>query len=356
MLLFADNFSLYGLGGTAFMTQGVYADVNGSSLVDDPDPDSTDIVIAQQGSGGNISRIRYVLQNGGEDRVGMAFRFWLAVLPDNGDQAPVPFSWRDAGNNVIGCVTVSTTGTLELRNLDVGGTILYETPVPVITANGWYHMECWVDFDGATSHVQLRVEGRPVIDEDVAFTTVTECAQVVTESRVRSNFVTAPPQYVRDWVVCSGAGTHNTDFLGSVVVYALRPESDVDLNWIPSVGVAGYPILAQSPPDNAEYITAENPPPAPYVCTITDLPPDVTSVKGIVAWVRAAKSDGGDATIQTGIISDPDGTPDTALGEDRPITTAQTYWRDVFEEDPKTDAPWLPSAVNDANLQLNRTS
>lgn len=355
MLLFADNFALYGTI-EAYMTQGVYADVTGTNLVEDPDPDSAQIVVQQRGAGGNISRIRYVLQDGAEDRVGIALRFWLDVLPDNTEQAPTPFSWRDAFNNVIATVTVSTTGTLELRNGDVTGTILYETPVPVITANGWYHMEAWTDFDGATSRVELRVEGRPVIEEDVAFTNVLPCSQVVVESRVRSNFVSAPFQYVRDFVVCSGAGTHNTDFLGSVIVYDLRPESDVDLNWTPSVGTAGYPILSQSPPDNAEYITAENPPPAAYVCTITDLPPDVTSVKGIVAWVRAAKSDGGDATLQTGIISDPDGTPDTALGEDRPITTAQTYWRDVFEEDPKTDAPWLPSAVNEANLQLNRTS
>src|SRR6185369_3190258 len=104
MLLFADNFALYGLGGQALMTQGVYADGNGSSLVDDPDPDSTDIVVRQQGSGGNISRIRYVLQNGGEDRVGMLMRFWLAVLPDTTNGAPTPFSWRDASNNVIATV------------------------------------------------------------------------------------------------------------------------------------------------------------------------------------------------------------------------------------------------------------
>src|SRR6185312_7852199 len=130
--------------------------------------------------------------------------------------------------------------------------------------------------DGATSHIEVRIEGRTVIDEDIALAYAGKCFQVVTESRVRSNFTTAPAQYVRDWVVCDGSGTYNTTFIGSCVVYALRPESDVDLNWTPQGSTEGWPILSQTPPDNADYITAPNPPPDAYVCTINDLPADVT--------------------------------------------------------------------------------
>ncbi len=68
--------------------------------------------------------------------------------------------------------------------------------------------------------------------------------------------------------------------------------------------------------------------------------------------VRAGKFDGGDGTLQNGLISA--ATP--VNGSDRPITVSQTYWRDIFEEDPATVAPWLPAAVNLVQMQINRTS
>jgi hypothetical protein len=89
---------------------------------------------------------------------------------------------------------------------------------------------------------------------------------------------------------------------------------------------------------------------------MTSLTGDITSIKCVMTMVRAAKTDGGDGSLQNGLISHPSAGPVTGLGQDRPITTAQTYWRDVFELDPKTAAPWLPSSVNQAHLQINRTT
>jgi hypothetical protein len=139
-----------------------------------------------------------------------------------------------------------------------------------------------------------------------------------------------------------------------VLVKDLIPTADVNTNWN-TTGPNRFSILDNRPPNDAAFITAINPPPAAYVAELSNLPADVTSIRGLMTFVRAAKTDGGDGSLQIGLISDPLGVPATALGANRPITVAQTYWRDVFEQDPKTLAPWTPAAVDLVRLQINRT-
>lgn len=91
--------------------------------------------------------------------------------------------------------------------------------------------------------------------------------------------------------------------------------------------------------------------PAAYKCSLSDLPITVTSVRGIMPIHRSRKTDGGDGNIQLGAISG----ASTGLGSNRPITTAYTYWWDIFDADPNGAAAWTRIAFNNLNLQLNRT-
>jgi hypothetical protein len=68
--------------------------------------------------------------------------------------------------------------------------------------------------------------------------------------------------------------------------------------------------------------------------------------------VRAAKTDGGDGSLQVSVVSS--GT--AGDGTNRPITVAQTYWTDVHDLDPHTSAAWTPTTVNAAQLKINRTA
>lgn len=99
-------------------------------------------------------------------------------------------------------------------------------------------------------------------------------------------------------------------------------------------------------------ISAVTPPPAAYVCELSNLPPDITSVRGLMSIVRAMKSDGGDGSLQVGLIS----AGNVDLGTDRPITVAQTYYTDICELSPDTGNPWTPPEVDSAQLQINRTT
>lgn len=354
-----DNFGVY--GAIAHMTDGVYAQILGPvALTADPDGISSGSVIGLSSFFANECQVRFVLPTA-QTVMGHAMRTWLtAIPPDTDNENNMLFSYRDASNNSLIYARYNTIGGIDVwqGGFGVGAVLRGSTVGPVVTANGWWHVESKVDTVAGT--VEIRVEGSPV-SWLAGGTQITGLAfagstiQQVALTAIGGN--SSPHMYVKDLVWWDGSGTHNNDFLGSVLVALLSPASDVSLNWTPTPALTpGYQILRNVPPqDGVQFIDAPNPPPSPYVCTMTDLSADVTSVKCIMTMVRAAKTDGGDASLQVGVISSPSAGPVTGLGVNRPITVAQTYWRDVFEVDPKTTASWLPSAVNAANLQINRT-
>lgn len=343
-----DNFSIYG-GNVNLLLNGVYAAIASySALVADPDGISPGYVftpdqIANPG-------FRYVLA-ANQPIVGIAQRVWLPSIPGQANVFPIIASFQDPSNATIMNVMLNTVGGITVTE----GSNTYSTSGPVITANGWWHIESKIDITAGS--FEIRVEGATVLTETGITFSATSCAQVSNGAQVYGPDY--PPQtYYKDYVVWNGAGTQNTDFLGAVLVASLVPTADVSLNWAPTPNTdTGAQILATAPPqDGVVYLDAPNPPPAPYVGTFEHLTGDISSVKCLMTFVRASKVDGGDGSLQIGLISSPASAPETVLGANRPITTAPTYWRDVFELDPKTAAEWLPSSVNLAELQINRTT
>jgi hypothetical protein len=147
----------------------------------------------------------------------------------------------------------------------------------------------------------------------------------------------APPSGATGWnvYVSTGAGTETKQNGGVPISLAAA--------WVePTTGLVAGAAL---PGANTTGI------PAAYKCSLSDLPITVTSVRGVMPIHRSRKTDGGDGNIQTGLIS----AASTGLGANRPITTAYTYWWDVFDADPNGAIAWTRLSVNALNLQLNRT-
>lgn len=355
-ILHADNFSIYG-SVEALMLNGIYAENAGCDLVADPDGVSTGLVLRPGWDHFDNSNTnwRYVLQTGIDPIVGIAARYWNTTLPPNNGGSSILAQWRNIANDVIAQMHVLSTGGLRftLFKASDGSAFNFDTTVPVITAQGWYHIEAKLAHTGAgTFDFEVRVEGVTVIDDSQALVRNFDIAQMAAYHVEIGG--AAQEYFVKDLVIWNGDGAHNNDFLGSVLVTNLLPASDIDLNWGLTGGATGFGILDNIPPDDTKFIYARHdvPPAGPYVGSLTDLPVDTSSVKAVITFVRAAKTDGGDGSLQVGVISD----GDTGLGSDRPITIAQTYWRDVFELDPATAAPWLPAAVNAADIQIDRTT
>lgn len=363
MIVHADNFSIYG-SNIGLLTQGVYASANRCSLADDPDGLSPGKVLFPAITGGNAPRStwRFVHPGGSQPIVGTAFRIWMPNLP-NADGLIAFVQLRDASNTLIMTLEPNADGSIEIYSYNDNSTgylFRKRTPIPAFTAKGWYHFEMKYEITGAgLARVEVRIEGITVIEEEDVPVRGVQPAMFSGGFYDNTAFVDF---YLKDLVIWDGQGTRNNDFLGSVLVTNLKVDSDVSLNWTPSTGTDGYTILDNTPPNDAQYLSAPYSVEAPnfpeaYEGTLSSLPIETTSVKGVITYVRAAKSDGGDGSLQVSLVSNPEeGAPVEVDGADRPITVAQTYWRDIFEIDPATSSAWTPASVNDANIKINRTT
>lgn len=354
-LVHAENFNIYGTDYN-FMLNGRYTEVSpgfGGGIVSDPDGVSTPKVF--RGNGGDQAHFRRSLLTP-TNKVGIGNRLWCSNLPSDPTMNALMPSWRDASNNVMMYAWVETSGAISARCRDNVGVIrtIYTTPGPVIGANAWWHLEA--AFDASAKTFELRVEGVPVITliaadfAAVTFssTNVTQCGHY-SEQTVTGGGITS---FVKDLFWWDGLGSRNNSFLGSCIVTDLTPVSDITLGgWTPSTGGAAWSILNQQVPGTTPYVAAAYPVPVAMQMNMSDLPTNVTSVKGLITCIRAAKIDGGDGQLQVSTLSG----AATGAGANRPITAAQTYWEDVSELDPNTSAQWTPVGVNNMGLKVDRT-
>lgn len=344
-ILFADDFKGYGTNA-AFLLDGLWGLANNTTLVEDPDP-LADGPVMYLGGFGNIARRPFA--KGALATAGVACRLWLPALPSFTCNA---VRFLDGANVMKSAFAITPTGAMEATigsPLDPDN-VVGATAAPVMTANAWHHYEMKVVVDEFAGSIEIRVDGVTVLEVDGIDTG--SALQLGLGTSNDYNGTDGYQMYVKDLVTWDGSGAHNTNFLGSVSVLGMTPNSDVDLNWTPSHGAEGWSLLDNSPPvDGVDYLTAVYPPPDPSVFGLTDLPINVTSVRAMISQVRARKVDGGDGNLQTSLISSGDDTN----GSDRPITTAYTYYEDVFEVDPHTAASWTPASANAAQIQINRT-
>src|SRR4051812_8349849 len=347
-LRFMDNFYAYG-GVAADMLNGVWAQLTNISLPNDPDVHATGKVMMLDNFN-DATTARVVIPAAPHATQGIGFRIWMNGLPSSSVYGP-RFDFRDANNTTHVFFQVTTTGTVRAYRGD--GTLLGETATPVLVSNAWQHVEAKVLIHATAGTVDMRVEGVPVLA--LAGLNTANSAILTVAQEAFLNFWGnhgAVVTYIKDLILWDGAGAQNNNFLGSCIVVALVRNADVSLNWTPSSGTTGYNLVSDSPPDDdTGYISAATPAPAAFVAGMSDLPANVTSVKGLMTLQRSRKIDGGDGNIQVSVVSG--GTPGN--GTDRPITAAYTYWMDIFELDPNTLSAWLPSAVNAVNLKINRT-
>lgn len=364
-LLWADDFSAYGIGGQAYLTDGPYAEVKASPFVTapvlaaDPDPAGTGAAVLKlttQSNGNSTypTTATYVRKVNpvAKTTIGGFFRLWLPNLP-TAATVTTGIVFADSTNAPQFCLYVSTTGAI-VAALGWLGTVKGTSSV-ALTANAWHHVE-WKLVASATTggSIEVRVDGAVVLNVSGIATVSTAEVSYSQESLVGSNSVT-PYQltpYYRDWVLWDTAGTYNNDFMGPCFVQRRTVNSDVSFNWTPSSGTTGYNLIDEAGPNDADYISADVTQTTASEFGVENLPSDATSVRGMVIVGRMKASDGGDCKVQMGVVSG--GTP--GLGTDRQITTAYTYWADIREVDPSTGLPFTPVGFNNMTLTIDRTT
>lgn len=356
---FMDNFNIYGIdaGASARMLDGVYAEATRADLFVDPDLTAGGGMVLRKYSGGLGGDCRRVIPTA-RTVIGVAARYWYTSLP----QAPTSYyqptavSIRDANNLQHINIRIDPSGIVHAFRQDTAGEVdLGQSANPVIVVNAWQHMEVKVFLDIAVGTVEVRVEGVPVLVIAAVRTTSNVAGSIASCQQIaRISAASGPTMYVKDEIVWDTTTAFNNNFMGTCQVFKLIPDADVALNWtpFPAAPATGFDKINEvTPDDDTKYISAPFPLPAAYKCSISDLPVTVTSVRAIMPIHRSRKTDGGDGNIQIGVISG----GSTGLGQNRPITTAYTYWWDVYDADPNGGIGWTRLAANAANLQLNRT-
>ena len=353
-IVFADNFKTYG-GDEANMLNGVWAELGSvtgfNDLVEDPDPNVTGSVLFQDGNNWR-ARARMVYPGAARAVAGMSVRLWMNSLPSDTSIGTPCILFEDGGGADLGGIRVMPDGSFSVRVIpwSSGDPVLAST-APVISANAWNHIE--IKFTaGASGEIEIRVNGLTVLaSTGLTWGNTNSVSSVVLMNSGNGN-LNNEYSYWKDLIMWDTLGTSNNNFLGTCHVYTLIPDSDDTLTWTPSTGTTGYDLIDETLTLNdADYISAADPPPAPSVFTVSDLPPEIVGVKALLPFVRARKIDGGDGNVQMGLTVN----ASTDLGTDRPITTAFTYFWDVSELSPDTGFAWTPTEVNNVKLQIDRT-
>lgn len=371
-LLWADNFQTYGTDETKLL-DGVYAELDGSivtepTLTTDPDPNVSTRCLSMETAGDSSSPyagciLRMAVPGALKATVGMSARIWFTDLPNDTTVAPKPFVLIDTNGTRHLTLFVNSDGRLSIYRGPAGwvktsATLLATSTLPVITAGAWNHIEFKATIDNSSGATEVRVNGVEVAGltlsgTDTQNSSLASVASIAFENSYSGG--TANPDtghyYVKDFILWDTTGSQNNDFLGSCHVYTLQLDGDTSFNWDASTGSTGYNLIDELTPDDADYISADNTPPAASEFTFENLPADIVSVKGLLTVARMRKTDGGDGQVQMGVKSN--GSTDS--GADRTITSAFTYWWDVSELSADTASAYTPTEVNAATVTIDRT-
>lgn len=354
----ADSFSRYGVGvnSTGEMLDGLpYSNIGtgGSQgrVVASPDPSDIDERAFLIGTNGNNwpRDFRISLPTVISGTVGVCFRAWVNSLPIDAGARPALVGVQRTNGDYMAYVRIEQNGAIAIVGRVANSLVEIENTVnPAVSPSSFNHYE--FIHDGTTGEGQLYLNGVLLI----SYTGVDAGENLVF---VNFSFRTAsglgPGVYIKDLVIWDDNGTQNNSVMGTVFVRGLKPNADVTLgDWVPSTGTTGFNLLNKTTPNDTTYMSADDTSPTPMSFELENLPPDITSVRGLVPVVRMRKVDGGDADVQSGLS--PNGT-NWDDGADRPITSSFTYYFDISELDPATGTPWSPAAVDSAKIRIDRT-
>lgn len=351
MLLFIDGFDHYGPVAMAgnVLRQGVYAETNlgvgGGVVTTNP---RTGAYALRIDMGNNDAGVRRVLTGGMVATCGVAFAFSLTALPTNNRSLGL-LQWRNAANENLATLMVTSTGQIVLLNGGRGGTEITISEV-CVWPGSYQHFEAV----RSTAGIEVRINGVTVINiAQVGVGGQTAQIKVGTNGYPLTG-ATGILMDVDDLAIWSGAGPLNNDFLGDVKVYTRFPSADgADQEWAPSIGTQGFEMINNVPArDQTEYLSApERTGDTRSTFGIADFPAEVVSVRGVYLATRAWKTDAGNARIRSSVMVGAAEAPSA----DHAISMAPVWYGDVYEVNPASLNPWSVDDLNAMQTVLERT-
>lgn len=361
MLLWCDGFDHYGTTMDN-MLDGPYA-ANGNS-----DAFGNSLLTSAQAATG--TRSYYMNTNTGlttfiglrkvlpaaTSKMGAAARFYFPGLPSF-NYVTCIFNFLTASPNTsqLACFVDSNGAIRFVRGANnagsdgnVGsGTVVAQTD-PILTANAWNHVEVQVNIHATLGWVRVAVNGVHRF-QATGLNTLQNSDQIVSVGQNRSYLNVSGSFYMDDYILydftgnsavetdfcptTDGAGIA-TQYIANLQCMYLPPNANTAQDaWTKSTGVSAFALVDETDPDDTDYIYSTGVGNLTEL-GLTDLPPEITYVRGVQLLGRLSKADAGAAGTKFGMKS-----VVTSLdAAERPVTVEPTFWWDFSNVDPNTTA------------------
>lgn len=373
-LLFADGFDHYGNDETN-MLDGTYATASrvtlSTSAAGAPPATGTHCLrIDDSESAASSLGIRKVLPSA-KDKMGAIARFYFPDFPpDVGECAIFDFVGASVDSCQVTCI-VDPNGALRFYRGSNGGSIgsigtLIAQTDPIIVTSAWNHIEVQVYIHDTDGWIRVAVNGVHRFQAE-NLDTKHSTANIVSVAIQRYEVSVQDGEFYvddfqlydfvgdsgvdTDWVPTTDGSGVATGYIGELQCMYLPPNADTaEDDWVPSTGSDAYAMVDETTPNDADYISATAVDDLTEMA-LTDLPAEITYIRGLMLIGRMSKSDSGTAMTKFGMKS----VADTSDAAERPITVEPTYWWDFINVDPDSGARWTRASLNAAWIRLIRS-
>ena len=212
-------------------------------------------------------------------------------------------------------------------------------------AKDQYHwFELKVTIDATSGAVELRRDGAVLL----TFSGNTKGAPTgdVTRVQLRSmnqNSNNRVDVWLDDIVIADALGGQNDDFLGDLRISTLMPVADTaQQDWTPSSGSNNFSRVAEIPPDDDTSWVASATPGDRDLYAMAPLSMTPLAIKGLQQTALARKDDAGDRALALVLKSG----AEVAVGPATVLGSSYAFTETMHEQDPATDDPWTPAAVD----------
>lgn len=373
--LWGDGFDHYGTDEDN-MLDGAYATYVGSLSTDHVATGTHSFYVSSQCNSGAFDGLRKVLPSS-KTKMGASGRFYFPSLPRANDAAMI-FGFHSSNANQLqiaicvdanGAFRVYRGGIINIASGNVG--TLIATSDPLIVASAFNHIEVQVNISDTVGWVRIAVNGvhrweTTGLDTQFDGTGIVSVSNFIHPNATGGSAGNSP-FYFDDYTLYDFTGTAATDtdwcptvdgagigtnYIGELQgMLCLATADTAEADWAKSTGSTGFDLIGKATPNDATYISSGTATDLSEF-TLTDLPADITYIRGLDFHSRISKSDAGSAMYKVGMKS----VAATSDATEIPMTVEPTYWFAQINVDPNASARWTRAAFNAAWLRQLRSA
>lgn len=307
----------------------------------------------ETGKGLSFGKDGYALQNyaliptGVKTEVIVGFAYKLRQPPSAAENLVSFYDISDDSDQIH--LRIFYNNTIQVRRGSGGIVYALGYAYDVLRPGRWYYIEVRAVIDNASGEVEIKVNGKQVLNLSGIDTQIGATSQLthikLWGAQGHGGDVIEQNQMFDDLYIVDTSGADNNTFLGPGKAEALYPDAEGDnIQWTPSTGTDNSANVDENPRNddtdynesgvtgNYDLLTAGN------LATITG------NVKGVQLNTDARVTNATPIDLINKIKSST--TEDEAVAQAVSDSSNYTTFYDVWEQDPATSTAWTVSGVN----------